>query len=135
MGRVGVSGGSISGVPGYTLMDDFSYSGAGTKSLGGGSGNSFSIDDGGTLLMGFNGVAGGDTRDWASGTNDAFNAFSSSGVVNGFTAVDVRAMDVIGWDLVQGGTSVPEPMSLALVLTALGAGGLARRSSVKRVKA
>ena len=38
-----------------------------------------------------------DTRDWAGGTNDAFNQFSSSGVVNPISAVDFQVMDVIGY--------------------------------------
>src|SRR5439155_15246694 len=42
---------------------------------------------------------GGDDGDWASGTNDAFNAFSSSSVMNSITPVDVREMDVLGYDL------------------------------------
>ena len=128
MGRIGVSGGVIGGVPGYTLLDDFSYTGANAKGLGNGAGNNFSIDDGSTLLMAFNnGGLGGDSRDWASGGNDAFNAFSSSGVVNGLTSTDVRVMDVIGWDLTPSTTKVPEPTSLALMGIALAGLAATRR--------
>jgi hypothetical protein len=38
-----------------------------------------------------------DSRDWAPGTNDAFNQFSDSGVINPISAVDVQLMDVIGY--------------------------------------
>ena len=94
MGRVGLSGGGNS----FSLIDNFSYTGPGTKGLRGGPGNNFSIDNGTTLLMLFNDSAlGGDTRDWAGGTIDAFNAFASQGVVFPVSAVDLQVMDVIGY--------------------------------------
>ena len=46
---------------------------------------------------------------------DAFNQFANSGVVNGVTNVDLRLMDVIGYDRI-----VPEPSTLVLA----GLGGL-----------
>ncbi len=122
MGRVGLSGDSISGSPGYTLVDALAFSAANTRVLNGG-GGSFSLDAGTTLLKDFNSVSGGDTRDWASGTNDSFNAFSSSGVLNPVSAVDVRLMDVIGYDLAE----IPEPGTLSLF-----AGGLALMIAVRR---
>jgi hypothetical protein len=95
MGRIGLSGGNNS----FSLIDNFSYTGAGMKSLGGGAGNFFSIDNGVTLLKEFNDSAANhlDTRDWAGGTNDSFNQFSNSGVVNPVSAVDLQLMDVIGY--------------------------------------
>jgi hypothetical protein len=39
-----------------------------------------------------------DSRDWAPGTNDAFNQFSDFGVVNPVSHVDLQVMDVIGFD-------------------------------------
>lgn len=113
MGRLGICGGSIGPFSNsYSALDDFSYTGAGTKGLGNGAGNSFSINGGTTLVKGFNNAAsnGGDCRDWASGTNDAFNAFSSSGVSNPVSATDLRVMDVIGYDL-----ATPEPATMALI--------------------
>src|SRR5262249_20382363 len=82
--------------------------------------NNFSIDNGTTLLKLFNNAQqnGLDTRDWAppslggDGTNDAFNQFSNWGVVNPVSAVDVRVMDVIGYDLIQQTPAVPEPSAL-----------------------
>lgn len=127
MGRIGISGGSIGGTAGYTLLDAMSYKSAGTRGLGGGPGNFFSIDNGSTMLYGFNGLGGGDTRDWASGGNDTFNAFSSPGVVNAFTGVDAREMDVLGYDLVRGTNELPEPGSVALLGLALAGLAVQRR--------
>jgi hypothetical protein len=117
MGRLGISGGTIGAFSNsYSLIDDFSYTGPGAKGLGNGGGNNFSIDNGTSLLKLFNDAAanGLDSRDWAGGTNDAFNQFSDSGVTNSFSATDARLLDVLGYDLVQQ-QSVPEPGSLALV--------------------
>ncbi len=95
MGRVGLSGGDNM----FSLIDNFAYTGAGTKALRGGAANFFSIDNGATLLKQFNDISVNhlDTRDWARGTDDAFNQFSSGGVVNPVSAVDLQLMDVIGY--------------------------------------
>jgi hypothetical protein len=95
MGRIGLSGGSNS----FSLIDLFSYTGPGVRSLGGGKGNFFSIDNGATLLKEFNDSSANhlDTRDWAAGTNDSFNQFSNASVVNPVSAVDLQLMDVIGY--------------------------------------
>ena len=102
MGRLGLSGGTV-GTTGnsFSLIDNFSYTGAGVRGLRGGPGNNFSIDNGITLLKLWNDptVNHLDSRDWAPGTNDAFNQFSGSGVVNPVTAVDLQLMDVIGYTL------------------------------------
>jgi hypothetical protein len=105
MGRIGGLGTLISGSPAYLQMDLFHYTGANTRGLTNGAGRSFSFNSGTTLLKAFNNAAlhGGDVQDWASGTNDSFNAFSSSSVKNDLTAVDLQAMDVIGYDM----TSTP----------------------------
>jgi hypothetical protein len=102
MGRLGLCGTSIASVPGYTLLDAFSFSGLSVRNTGNGTNANFSIDSGSTLLKGFNAqtVNGGDCRDWASGTNDAFNAFAATGVPNSVTGVDLRVADVIGYDLI-----------------------------------
>ncbi len=118
MGRFGLKGGTVgSFTNSYSLVDDFSYTGGGAKFVAGGPNAWFSIDNGTTLLKEYNDWTsnGLDSRDWASGFgNDSFNQFSNSGVVNPVSDVDLREMDVIGYDRV----AVPEPSTLAL----LGAG-------------
>jgi hypothetical protein len=130
MGRLGLSGGTIGANPNsYSLLDLFSYTGAGTRGLTAGPGENFSIDNGTTLLKLYNNALanGLDTRDWAPGTNDSFNQFSNSGVVNPVSTVDLREMDVIGYDRIIS-TSVPEPSSaIPLAAMALGIVGLVRR--------
>jgi hypothetical protein len=82
--------------------DVFRFLGAGTQSLIFTDSNVyFSVDGGTTNLKNFNANGnGGDLGDWASGSYDAFNAFSSgTGVEEDLTSVDIRVMDVIGWDL------------------------------------
>src|SRR4029077_15802043 len=111
MGRIPLMGQNLTGSPDYMLMDLFHYTGAGTRGLNTGPGRSFSIDNGTTLLKAFNNANanGGDPQDWASGTKDAFNAFSNSGVKNDLSAVDLRVMDVIGYDATAGGSPTPTP--------------------------
>ena len=123
MGRLGLSGGTVGTTPNsFTLIDNFSYTGPGTKGLGGGPGNNFSVDNGTTLLKLWNDPTTNelDSRDWAPGTNDSFNQFSDSGVVNPVSAVDLRLLDAIGYDLAT-------PM-------ALGAAGVFRASGFVRPK-
>jgi hypothetical protein len=100
MGRLGLSGGTVGTTANsFSLIDNFSYTGTGTKGLRGGAGNNFSMDNGTTLLKLFNDptVNHLDSRDWAPGTNDAFNQFSNEGVANSVSAVDLQLMDVIGY--------------------------------------
>jgi hypothetical protein len=132
MGRISGLGASIGGNPGYLLYDLFRYTGPGTRGLTNGSGIQFSINAGGSLLKPFNSVSTGDFADWASGTNDSFNAFSNSGVVNPMTAVDLQVMDVIGYNRVSGAAAVPEPSTGLLFFSALLAGGLIRRRATAK---
>src|SRR6266853_49291 len=120
MGRIPLMGENLTGSPDYMLMDLFHYTGAGVRGLNDGAGRFFSIDNGTTLLKAFNfpNGNGSDPQDWASGTNDCFNAFASSSVENDLTPVDLRVMDVIGYDFASssptptptpGGTPTPTP--------------------------
>jgi hypothetical protein len=126
MGRSGLSGQSLPGFPpnSFSLIDNFSYTGAGTKGLVGGPGNNFSIDNGTTLLKSWNDPTtnGLDSRDWAPGTDDSFNQFSSPGVVNAVSAVDLQLMDVIGYDLVP----VPSMAAVAAPAPVFHRAGVAR---------
>jgi outer membrane protein assembly factor BamB len=114
MGRIGLMGQNLTGSPNYMLFDLFHFSGANTRSLGRGSGRYFSINSGNSLLKGFNNASsnGGDLQDWASGSNDSFNAFASSGVKENLSTVDLQVMDVIGYDRATG-TATPTPTPTA----------------------
>jgi hypothetical protein len=122
MGRLGLSGGNNT----FSLIDIFSYTGAGMRSLSGGAATFFSIDNGVTLLKEFNDSPANhlDTRDWAGGTNDSFNQFSNSSVVNPVSAVDLQVMDVIGYGRVNPNGSVIETVGQITFLRAheLGSG-------------
>ena len=122
MGRIGLSGGNNS----FSLIDNFSYTGAGTKGLRGGPGNFFSIDNGVTLLKQFNDptVNHLDTRDWLGGPPDSFNQFASGGVKNPVSAVDLQVMDVIGYGTVKPNGSLIETVGHITFLRAheLGSG-------------
>jgi hypothetical protein len=113
MGRLGMKGATIGSAPNsFSLLDNFSYTGPGTKSLQGGPGAYFSIDNGATLLKLYNDFTanGLDSRDWAPGTNDSFNQFSAPGVVNPVSAVDLQELDVIGYDLGVQALAAPSPV-------------------------
>src|SRR5882724_11182540 len=114
MGRIPLMGQNLFGQPDYMLFDLFHYTGAGTRGLNDGPGRFFSIDNGTTLLKAFNfpNGDGSDPQDWASGTNDCFNAVASSSVENDLTPVDLRVMDVIGYDFA-GSSPTPTPTPTA----------------------
>jgi hypothetical protein len=133
MGRLGISGGTIGNSPNsYSLIDLFSYTGAGARGLTPGAGENFSIDNGTTLLKLYNNplINHLDSRDWAPGTNDSFNQFSFPDVVNAVSDVDLREMDVIGYDRALA-VATPEPASLTLLglgVASLAGYGWRRRS-------
>jgi hypothetical protein len=135
MGRIpGLGTTSFSAIPSYLAFDLFRYTASGSRGLTAGSGIQFSFDGGATLLKAYNfpNGNGSDPQDWASGTNDSFNAFTTSGVKNGLSAVDFQVMDVIGYDRV---SAVPEPATSLMALAALLAGvNLRRRISILRAR-
>ncbi len=131
MGRIGIMGVDIGiGNPSYMFMDLLHYTGAGVRGLNDGAGRFFSIDGGTTALKDFNDASanGGDLHDWASSASDTFNAFSGSEVLNAFTPVDLRNMDVIGYNLIL----VPEPSTAALGILGIALGSLIWRNQAFR---
>ena len=110
MGRLLLTGSTVGGTANsYTPYDLFHYSAAGVRDFSASTAGYFSINSGTTNLAAFNTTAGGDAGDWASSvTNDSFDAFSNSGVVNTVSAADLTALDVIGWNPSSGTTS-PSP--------------------------
>jgi len=104
MGRIILGGTSFSP---FSLFD---YSAAGVRDMSGAQPGYFSIDGGTTNLDSFNSVAGGDLGDWASSVgNDAFLAFSHSGVVLPVTPADLTTLDAIGWNLASSSPPPPPP--------------------------
>ena len=90
----------------YSAVDLFRYSSPGVRDLTtGGSGSTayFSIDNGTTNLGTWNNQpSNGDLADWypegpAPGGNDAFNDYSSPGVVNIVSTSDITLMRALGW--------------------------------------
>ena len=95
----------------YSAMDLYRYSAPGVRSVAtGGSGSTayFSINNGTTNLATWNNnSSNGDLGDWypsgpAAGGKDALNDYSSSGVINTFSATDITNMQAIGWTVASG---------------------------------
>lgn len=134
MGRIGLLGLNLTGVPNYLPADLFHYIAPGVRSLNQTDTTAyFSIDGGVTVLNNFNPPGnGGDLTDWkATGpyTPDASNAFSSPGFQNDLSSADKIFLDVIGYDAV---APVPEPGTAALVVMGLTAVGLYRQRRLAR---
>ena len=152
LGRIG---GISSATPTWrTPLDLFRYSAPGALDYGYNDAAYFSIDGGVTKLKAFNNVGSGDRTDWASGTYDVSNAFIAKGHAYNLTAVDLTALDVLGY----GGSNLgdtatatpaktafalvnpnaaPEPMQWTLMIVGFGLTGAAlrRRRTLQPVRA
>ena len=114
MGRSMFDGANFFGGPSYEPLDLFHYSAPGVRDFSGATAGYFSANGGTTNLNNFNTNAGGDYGDWAgSAGNDAFLAFSAPGVVNGVSANDLTAMNLLGWDPT-GSAGPPPVLTIAL---------------------
>ena len=99
----------------YSAMDLYRYSAPGVRSVAaGGSGSTayFSVDNGVTNLGTWNNNPNnGDLGDWygsprpSGGANDAANDYSTSGVINAFSASDITNMQALGWTVASGPSS------------------------------
>jgi hypothetical protein len=123
-------------------MDLFHYQASGVRDFSAGTAGYFSANGGTTSLGAFNTVPGGDAGDWASPViNASFDAFSSSGVVNGVSASDLSVMDVLGWNQASAapppGISVPTGTSIIAATSGLNSAqsssGLAAKAEVATV--
>ena len=101
--------GRVTGYPtsDYTPLDLFRYGSPGVLATTRGAAY-FSIDSGTTNLAQFNNntAYGGDAGDWSSHggdvnlvAHDAYDAFSSPGVVNSVSATDLTVMQMLGYSL------------------------------------
>lgn len=115
MGRELFAGMTLGSGPAYTVYDLFHYAAPGVRDFSDSTPGYFSVDGGTTALAAFNTASGGDPGDWASSvTNDAADAFASSGGVNAFSNTDLTALDTIGWNLTStsvSSTPTPTPTS------------------------
>jgi len=107
--------------PAPSVLDMFRCSG-GQNSFAFGTASNFAIDGCRTALQAFNPRTTGDTGDWDNTTNpaDTFNAFKYSGVRHVFSAADLIAMDVIGWNTT---TTVAGTCCTTTTTTTSGGGG------------
>ncbi len=130
-----------------TPLDLFRFSKPGTLGYSNSSAAYFSTNGGVTNLANFNySRSGGDRSDWATTSTslDASDAFIGRGQRKNITAVDLAALDAIGWSgdnlgnsgaspvttafhLVAPAGGVPEPSSWALLLAGFGVVGAALR--------
>lgn len=134
-----------------TPFDLFRYSAPGTLGYNYRSASYFSIDGGRTALNNFNYSShGGDRSDWATtGTSsDASDAFISKGQRKNISAVDLTALDVLGWGGANLGNAggnpnavafalinpgaVPEPAAWSLMIGGFGLTGAAMRLRERR---
>jgi len=98
MGRVMLTGESISGAAGYSLLDLLHYSGSGVHDFKQSTAGYLSVNGGVSSLGAFNTVAGGDAGDWASSVgNNSFDAYATSGVLEQISANDITEMNALGW--------------------------------------
>jgi hypothetical protein len=140
LGRLGLGGQQINvggtNFTSYSVVDLFSYRSAGVRVLGNGGAagqeGSFSINGGTTLLMQYNDQFSNalDYRDWNTTTPytpDSFNQFSNNGVANPVSNVDLKELDVIGYDRIIQTTGTPEPSTGIVLFASLLLGGFVRR--------
>ncbi|MBI3348268.1 MAG: PEP-CTERM sorting domain-containing protein [Burkholderiales bacterium] len=109
--------------PWYQPLDLFRYSAAGARDLTVGGNTYFSIDGGTTSLQRFSDGVSWQASHFSSDALTLMRPFVSNGQSYDATAVDLTALDAIGWNLA---AAVPEPQTYALLLGGLAVIGWAR---------
>jgi hypothetical protein len=95
---VGNQDGQGIGPNSYTPLDLFHYSSSGVRDFQGTTPGYFSVNGGQTNLDSFNTNPNGDFGDWANSVgNDAFRAFSNSGVANPVSHSDLIELSALGY--------------------------------------
>lgn len=108
---------------GYSsVLDLFRYSASGQRITTTGPAY-FSIDGGQTQIASFADGVSDQASHWKQGTNGVMAPEASPGQTENITSTDLRAMDVIGYNL----ASVPEPATWSMMILGFGAVGAALR--------
>jgi len=108
----------------FEPLDLFHYSAPGVRSFSGTKTSYFSIDGGVTNLGNFNTNPGGDFGDWAGSVgNNAFLAFTNSGVVDPVTSADLTLMNALGWTPITA-TAAPQSSPPARVASDFNGDGM-----------
>ena len=114
----------------YNPLDLFHYSAPGVRTFSGTTPGYFSVNNGQTNLNSFNTNPGGDFGDWAGNTPDAGNAYGTPGVVSPFSAADLTALDVIGWNRVSSGAPAVPTISSVSPDTGVAGDGITNASTL-----
>lgn len=98
------------------VLDLFRYASVGVPSFSQGSAAYFSLDQGATSLASFavGGTGQYEASHWQQGTGGLMDPALAAGVQQDITALDIKALDVLGYDV-----AVAEPASLLLLAPAL----------------
>jgi hypothetical protein len=97
---------------GYDILDTMRFTAPSTRDVNQDANVYFSFNNGVTNLAGYNSIAGGDRQDFNGAVaTDPFNASTATDQAHKLNSVDIREMDVIGYDL----AAVPEPTSVILL--------------------
>jgi hypothetical protein len=105
-----------------TVLDLFRYTSRGQRITTTGPAY-FSIDGGQTQIASFSDGVSDQASHWAQGTNGVMAPEANAGQTENITSLDLRAMDVIGYNL----ASVPEPATWSMMIIGFGGIGVSLR--------
>jgi hypothetical protein len=103
---------------GYDILDTMRFTSPGTRNATQVPGVYFSFDNGNTNLARYSSIAGDDRQDFNGAVaTDPYNASTGTNQAHMLNSVDIREMDVIGYDLAT--SPIPEPSTFVLMGTML----------------